>query len=433
MTGPATAGRAPRPWVVVAAGSLATIMSAPGQTAAIAVFTDPLIAELGISRNVLSLSYLVATLIGACALPFVGRALDRFGIGPVMVVVGIVFGAVLVGLSLATNLLGVTVGFIGIRMAGQGALGLASSTAVAVHVTRHRGLAIGIKTALGSAGIAMAPVLLEWLIRDLGMATVWLIEGLAVWCVVIPLGMYFARIRRPQQGPVVEQTPDEMTSTDRDPTSDDPRADGEAKPSHAELTGTDSGQWTARQAVRTPIFWIICAGVAASGMLVTGLNFHQIAALGERGLNSAEAAANFVPQAVAMLLVTIGIGGLADRLAPKYAVLTAMLLLAGSLGCLSLVTDVWSGVAYGALLGASGGAVRTVEAAAFAQYFGTAHLGSIRGIVTSIAVGSTAFGPVMLSVGEELLGSYALTAGLLALVPLLVGAAALGVREPTRP
>ena len=39
-------------------------MTAPGQTAAVSVFTDPLIASLGTSRTQLSASYLIGTLLG---------------------------------------------------------------------------------------------------------------------------------------------------------------------------------------------------------------------------------------------------------------------------------------------------------------------------------------------------------------------------------
>ncbi|MDD9205255.1 MFS transporter, partial [Georgenia sp. 10Sc9-8] len=146
-----------RPWAVVTAGAVATVMSAPGQTAAISVFTDPLISELGISRHALSTSYLIGTLAGASAMPLIGRALDRFGIGRVMAVVAAVFGGTLMALSLVSGIVGLTAGFIGIRLAGQGALGLAASTAVAVHVTHRRGLALGLTSAVGSAGISLAP------------------------------------------------------------------------------------------------------------------------------------------------------------------------------------------------------------------------------------------------------------------------------------
>nr|WP_255727401.1 MFS transporter [Nesterenkonia sp. DZ6] len=406
---------------------MATIMSAPGQTAAIAVFTEPLLADLEISRNALSTSYMIATLLGACAMPLIGRALDRYGVGPVMIVIGFSFGGVLMLLSLVTSLWGLTFGFIGLRMAGQGALGLAASTAVAVYVTRRRGLALGVKTAVGSAGIAMSPVLLEWMIRHLGTSTVWMIEGLAVWAIVLPLGCFFLRHQRK----AARYSSLELESeVDREPTS--VSGTGPTAAGGGIAGGSPIHQWTVREALHTPIFWIITAGVASSGMLGTGLNFHQIAALGERGLTATEAAANFIPQAIAALVVTIGVGSLVDRVRPKFAVMFSMALLAGSMGLLSVVQDAWTAVGFGALLGASGGAVRTVEAAAFTHYFGTLHIGAIRGIVTTISVGSTAFGPVVLSLGYGVLGSYALAAAVLAMIPVLVGIAALFANEPRR-
>ena len=48
------------------------------------------------------------------------------------------------------------------------------------------------------------------------------------------------------------------------------------------------------------------------------------------------------------------------------------------------------------------------------RYFGTRHLGSIRGFVASVSVGSTAFGPVLFATGFQATGSY---------TPVLLGSA----------
>ncbi|GAA4289068.1 MFS transporter [Georgenia daeguensis] len=386
-------------------------MSAPGQTAAISVFTDSLIAELGISRNALSTGYLIGTLAGAAAMPLVGRALDRFGVGRVMAVIAAIFGAVLLAMSVVTEIVGLTAGFVGIRMAGQGALGLAASTAVAVHVTRRRGLALGVTSAVGSGGISLAPVVLERLISHHGMATAWRVEGLVVWAVVIPLALIVFG-RRPR--------------------ATIPAPDGRGPQVTDSAAGRSDGAWTAGEALRTPMFWVIAAGLAASGMLSTGLNFHQIAVLGERGLTPAQAALNFVPQAVTTMTVTIAIGALADRFAPKLGLVISMALLAGSLLMLPVLDSGWTALVYGGLLGAAGGTVRTVEVAAYSYYFGTAHIGAIRGVSTTVSVGSTAFGPLALSLGAGLTGSYATAATLLAAVPAAVIVLALVVRPPAR-
>ena len=61
----------------MAVAAVLSVMTAPGQTAGLSVFTDPLIEQLGITRTDISIAYLVGTLTGAAAQPFFGRALDR--------------------------------------------------------------------------------------------------------------------------------------------------------------------------------------------------------------------------------------------------------------------------------------------------------------------------------------------------------------------
>ena len=47
--------------------------TAPGQTIGVSAFTDDLIESLGTSRSAVATAYMVGTLTGAVALPFVGR------------------------------------------------------------------------------------------------------------------------------------------------------------------------------------------------------------------------------------------------------------------------------------------------------------------------------------------------------------------------
>lgn len=98
---PAAAGtRTPfRGWRIVAYASIVVAMTAPGQTAGVSPFIDPVMAELRLSRSAVSTAYLIGTLAGAAALPLVGRLVDRCGSRAAMVVIGAIFGAVLSGLS----------------------------------------------------------------------------------------------------------------------------------------------------------------------------------------------------------------------------------------------------------------------------------------------------------------------------------------------
>lgn len=415
-TTPPTATRSTKPggfygWHIVAYSTVALAATGPGQTAGVSVFIDPVMADLDLSRSAISTAYLIGTLTGALAMPWIGWALDRFGIRRTMATIGAVFGAMLIGLSTVTGIVGLTAGFVGIRMAGQGALGLAATTATALWFTRRRGTATGVVGALGAIGISMTPLLMEGFISDHGWRTAWAVEGLAIWAIVIPIALLGMRDRPSALG--------QLPEGDRP----DPDVPGHAR--HYEWGST------VRQAIRTPFFWVVAGGVAASGLLSTAVNFHQISLLSERGLGAAAAAGNFLWQTIAALLATLATGALSDRIAPKWLIVAATAALSGGLILGTVVTPGWTAIAFGALIGAAGGGIRAVEAATFPAYFGTAHLGAIRGVVTSISVGSTAFGPLLFATAHQLAGSYTTVLIATAPLPLIVGLAALFVRPET--
>ncbi|MFW6289211.1 MAG: MFS transporter, partial [Spirochaetota bacterium] len=66
-------------WVLLGSGTIGLLMSAPGQTVGVSVFTDPLMEALGLTRSLLSLGYLVGTLASALLLSRAGRLYDRYG------------------------------------------------------------------------------------------------------------------------------------------------------------------------------------------------------------------------------------------------------------------------------------------------------------------------------------------------------------------
>nr|WP_246221133.1 MFS transporter [Phytoactinopolyspora mesophila] len=396
-------------WHIVAYSTIALAASGPGQTAAVSVFIDPMMADLGISRSAISTAYLIGTLVGALIMPWIGRALDRYGVRRTMATIGAAFGGVLVSLAAVSEIVGLTAGFAGIRMAGQGALSLTATTATALWFTRRRGTAMGIVSALGAVGISMTPLVMEGFIASHGWRLAWAVEGVAIWLVVIPIALLGMRDRPADLG----QLPD----------GDTPSSDSNADRNAA---------WgaTVAQAVRAPYFWVVTGGVAACGLLSTAVNFHQISLLSERGLSTTAAAGNFLWQTIAMLLATLAVGALTDRVRPRWLIVGAMLSLSAGLVWGTQITPGMSAVIFGALLGGAGGGMRVLEAATFPRYFGTAHLGSIRGLVTAISVGSTAFGPLIYAYAYQVAGSYTTVLLATAPIPVLIAIAALLVRPP---
>jgi MFS family permease len=397
-------------WRIVTLAALAFGMSGPGQTAGVSVFVDPMMAALELSRSQVATAYLVGTLGGALAMPRVGRLIDERGARLAMAIVGGMFGIVLAAMAGVTGLVTLVVGFTGIRMFGQGGLSLIATTAVAPWFDRRRGFAIGVTSAVGSALLSLVPLVAAFAIDRTSWRVAWLLLAALVWVIVLPIASR-GLIDRPSD--VGQQV------------------DGAPAPADADReTAAPSGPAYSRaEAIRTPMFWAVAGAVATTGMIGTGLAFHQIDLLGEQGLTPVEAAANFLPQTFAALTATLLVGSMVDRFAARWVLLTSMLLLASAMVAVPFVSPGLTAALYGMTIGAAGSSVRALEAASFPKLFGLTHLGAIRGVVTSVSVASTAFGPLALSLGRDLTGSYVQV--LLGLLVIPLGIALFGFVAPT--
>ncbi|WP_184585346.1 MFS transporter [Lipingzhangella halophila] len=380
-------------------------LSGPGQTAGLSIFVDHIIADLDVSRSLVSAAYLVGTLSGALALPWIGRAVDRFGVRGVLAAVALAFGGFLSLLAAVQEVVGLTVAFVGVRAMGQGGMTLIATTVVGIAVTRRRGTMLGITSAAGTAGISLFPLVIERVIALVDWRGALLLEASLIWVVVLPIAFWGMRgVRRSSDDEESEST------------------DGPAEPA-----------WAVREVVRTSMFWVICGAVACSGLVGTAVFFHQIAVLGEQGLTPTQAAANFLPQTVAGLGASLVFSSATDRFAPKKLIFVSMLMHIGALGMLPFVSPGVTAVVYGASLGAAAAGARAVEAAAFPYYYGTATLGSLRGLTQSVAVASTAVAPLLLSLGHDIAGSYQGPVLALAVLPAIIAVLAPFARTPRRP
>jgi hypothetical protein len=182
------------------------------------------------------------------------------------------------------------------------------------------------------------------------------------------------------------------------------------------------------------MFWVIASGVAVVALLGTALTFNQISLLGERGLTPAQAAANFIPQMAAGLAATLATGYLADRVPDRVLIIASLAILTGALTAAGYVSPGWSAIGYGMAIGVAGNSFRIIEATAFPTCFGLTHIGAIRGVVHTLTVAGSAFGPLLLSLGHSWAGSYRPV--LLALTALPLAAivfAALARTPPANP
>jgi MFS family permease len=241
-------------------GTLGLIMTAPGQTYAVSVFIEHFIADLGLSRSVVSTLYTMGTLVGSFVLPVVGRQIDRRGPRVVMALIALFFGLACIYMGFVVNAAMLGLGFIAIRMLGQGSLGMVSTNAINQWWVRRRGKMMGLAgLTVSLLGVGGFPALINWLIPIYGWRATYMLLGLVLLLWFAPLAMMLVRDRPEQYG----LQPDGF---------------GLAAAEHIALEQrVPEVNWRLAEARRTPAFWVMAFGNAAIAMLGTGLFFRNTA------------------------------------------------------------------------------------------------------------------------------------------------------------
>jgi MFS family permease len=401
-------------WLMLAVAALMLFASGPGQSHIFSVFIAPISESLGISRTSVSSAYAGATLAAAFGLPYVGRLVDRFGVRRVVLVVAILLGAAAIAFGRVAGMATLALGFAALRFLGQGSLMLSSANLVAQWFSRRRGFALSLMGLGFSASIAIHPPLAQWLIDHFGWRDAWLWLGVGTWLLLLPPIAF-----------LVQNRPEDLGLL---PDGGDPPGRAAADP----LTGAaraDVGL-TVRQALRTPVFWIIALSFATFSMLVTGLFFHQVAIYANRGISPQIASWLFSISALSMVLAMPVFGRLLDLLPTRPMFAAALLTLTAALLALMLVRDVATAVAYAVVLGINNAAMQTQISYLWPHYFGRRFLGSIQGSAQTIAVVGASIGPIPLGVAFDLFRSYQGALLLLSILPVLCALAVLLMPPP---
>jgi OFA family oxalate/formate antiporter-like MFS transporter len=395
-------------WVIVAVSTIGIVMSVPGQTMGVSVFTDHLIRVTGLSRLDLANTYLLGTLASSLLLPRGGILLDRYGARLTGIAACIVVAATLCVLSRldelsrgVSNLLGtdrstlsaavlLTLGFMVLRFSGQGMLTMASRTMMAKWFERRRGLASGISGVFVSGGFAIAPLFLQSLIDLGGWKGAWLMLAGAVGLGMSLVILVFFR-----------ETPEECGL----------RMDGHDAPDATESAGeapiaSDAPSFTRAEALRTARFWYVTLTLSLQAMVFTGVTFHIVDLGVETGIGGREAVKLFIPIAIVSTTTGLVSGWASDRVPIRALVLLSV--------ALQTIAFIGAGrlaeTPYLAMLligwGAAGGLYATLMNVATPRFFGREHLGAISSIQMSCMVAASAIGPAFLAAAKTWLGSY---------------------------
>ena len=389
-------------WAVVAAATLATFCSGPGQSYVFSIFVNPIIEDTGLSRVHVSTLYALGTAVSAIMVVAVARMVDRFGARLMLAAIALALGAACFGISFAAGPLALFFGFAALRALGQGSLPTTAAMLTAQWFVSRRGRAMSVVILGLAASNAALPALSQFLVGSVGWRQAYMGLGMMVWLLLIPAAIFVVRDRPEKIG----AHPDGASEPPRD------------EPGERQESGDR------KRVLVSPDFWLLALPVAAIPFVVTALVFHQISILGAGGVSAAAAAGIFVAFAVASAAATALSGPLIERAGPLRPLWLSLGLLLAAVVGLQFVSTPALATVYALVLGSASGIHGVVNGVIWAHYYGRGGLGSVQGPATMVSISAAALAPLPLAALQQLSGGYTLGLAVMAAIPVACAALA---------
>ena len=355
------------------------------------VFFKSLSQEFHWSRAEISLGFSLSLLVLSASLPIVGRLVDKFGARKIILPSALLFGLGLISFYFLTaRLWHFYVIYVFLGIVGGGTAAVAYYKVISHWFDRRRGLALGLTMGGAGIGFFVMPSLSYALIVRVGWRMAYVLIGLFVIAVTLPIVGLFLK-ERPQLMGLLP--------------------DGDSE-SHASGQGTTiAGGLSGREAWHSGTFWVLCTALFLGSVSLNGCLIHMVPLLTDRGVSAQTAALIASVLGAATLLGRLGTGYLLDRfLATKIAICFFSL---AAIGILILWAETANSLSFlaAALIGVGIGAEGDVMAYLVSRYFGLRAFGEIYAYVLAIYTLGAVVGPLLMGIVFDRSGSYSAILG----------------------
>jgi MFS family permease len=188
----------------------------------------------------------------------------------------------------------------------------------------------------------------------------------------------------------------------------------------AEFSGDSSSgvrDFTAREALRTPAFWLLSLGHGFALLVVGAVNVHAIAHMNESLAYTVGGAALVITLVTLFQIGGVMVGwAIGDRFEKRLIAAACMLMHCLGLLALTYADSVFWIIAFAALHGVAWGLRGPFMHAIRADYFGRSAIGMILGLSFMIIVIGQVGGPMIAGLAADLTGNYRTGFTLLALL-----------------
>lgn len=372
------------PWL--SAGVLLTFLSSFGQTYFISIFAGGIRDAFALSHGQWGGIYALGTTASAVAMVWAGGLTDRYrvrGLAPLVLV--LMAGACL---AMAINPVWWMLPLVifALRFTGQGMLSHLAVVAMARWFVAARGKALSVATLGFALGEAFLPLLFVALLALLDWRMLWVLAGL-VALLGIPGLMLLLR---------TERTPQSWA------------AGGQS-------FGMQDRHWTRGQTLGHFLFWFMTPALLGPSAFNTAFFFHQVHYAEIKAISHVELVAMFPVYTAVGIGAMVLSGWALDRLGTARLLPFMQLPMVVAFLCFAAAQGPALVLAGFVFLALTTGANSTLPNAFWAEFYGTAHLGSIKAMAAAVMVLGSAMGPgltgLAIDLGLGLERQYVIVAG----------------------
>ena len=248
---------------------------------------------------------------------------------------------------------------------------------------RRRGLMTGIVLSGNGAGILIIPPIARWLISTYGWRFTYSVVGITALVLVV-LAAQFLRREPSQVGQL-------------------PYGAEEAKTSSS---GLKARGFSLGSAIHTKPFWLLCATSFCIWLCVGTVMVHIVIHVTGLGISAANATSILVVIGGVSIIGRATMGGIADRIGVKSALIISFAILAASFIWLVVAKEMWMLYLFGVILGYAYGALSPLVSPMVAEFFGLTAHGAIFGVTFLWGTIGEAIGPVVAGWVFDVTGSY---------------------------
>lgn len=375
-------------WVVAGICALAETVSLGAGGASFSVFLRPMSEALGWSRTTFTGAVTLQSLATLMIAPAVGVLLDRYGPRFIMAWGAVVAAASYLLLGSITEpwqfyILYAIAAALGLNEIGN----LVTTATVSKWFVRMRGRAL----AVNSAGINLGQIIFApfcaFLIASVGWRAAWGVLGITVLALIFPPALLFLR-----------RTPEDMGLR--------PDGDPPVQSVASRQSAASEPRWTVRSALRTRTLWLLVLTSNLSSLAYGGVLYHIVAYYTDIGLSLQAASVMIALNHFVALATKWPLGLLSERIPARYGLILTFGGRIGGLLFLLLGDSPLRVLGYVLVSGSLSHSIGMLQAKIWADYYGRAFVGSIRGVLTPLNLFSSIGGPLFAAFVFDKLGSY---------------------------